>query len=113
MITGTAGWEALLMGVPVLTFAHTIFSDIGQTYKCTNLEKLPELIIKALNNKNKHSKKDMIKKLNAFVSSVFDHTVDIKTDDLWGEHVRLGNYNETSDMIIKIANAIEKKINLK
>jgi hypothetical protein len=49
-ITGTAGWEALLLKKPVITFGKPIYSRLSMVKKVGDFEKLPYLIEDMLNN---------------------------------------------------------------
>lgn len=43
-ITGTVGWEALMLGVPVITFGSCFYNAIDAVQKCRAIEDLPSLI---------------------------------------------------------------------
>ena len=43
-ITGTAGWEAILMGRPVLTLGESFYAQLGFSFHCSDARRLPELI---------------------------------------------------------------------
>ncbi len=43
-ITGTSGWEALLLNVPVITFGDIFFNGCSQTKKVLEIEQLPNII---------------------------------------------------------------------
>ncbi len=49
-ITGTAGWEAALLGKPVITFGDVFFNKLSSVKKCAEMEKLPLLIREQIEN---------------------------------------------------------------
>ena len=111
VITGTAGWEAILMGKSVLTFGDAIYSPIGLSTKCTDYSLLPGIIRDLIYNNKLIDKNKRKHRLVSFVSSVYNNSIDLKTNDIWGPLIRPGFYNEKSLEIKKIANIIEKRIN--
>jgi hypothetical protein len=48
VIAGTVGWEALLLGVPVITFGQVFYNTIPIVQKCRAIEDLPRLIREAV-----------------------------------------------------------------
>lgn len=66
-ITGTAGWEALLLKKPVITFGRPIYSALSMVEKTGDFEKLPYLIENMLNN-FRYDEEELI----AFVSAIME-----------------------------------------
>lgn len=48
VIAGTVGWEALLLGVPVITFGQVFYNALPNVRKCRAIEDLPRLIRECL-----------------------------------------------------------------
>lgn len=69
-INSDVGWEALLHGKPVVVLASPFYSGLGYTFDVHDLDKLPEIINKAL--KQKPIPRSEIHKL---VYAVFNSTV--------------------------------------
>lgn len=49
-ITGTAGWEASLLGKPVLTFGNIFYNNLSHVKRVLEIEALPKIINELLNN---------------------------------------------------------------
>ncbi len=50
-ITGTAGWEAAIMGIPVITLGDVFYNELSFVRKCKTPEQLPFLIKEMIDNK--------------------------------------------------------------
>jgi len=80
VITGTAGWEGLLMGLPVLTFGHNIYTHVDLTQSCTDYSKLGSLIFSLIHNSSDHDLKRH--KIRAFLKALDNNSFTIP-DVLW------------------------------
>jgi len=49
-LTGTVSIEAGLRGIPVITLANNFFNSLPSIYFCSDIKKLPKLVISLLNN---------------------------------------------------------------
>jgi hypothetical protein len=49
-ITGSAGWEAILLGKPVITFGNVFYNSLSFVTRISNIETLPQLIRVRLKN---------------------------------------------------------------
>ena len=76
--TGTAGWEALLLKKPVITFGDVYFNTISMTKKCTDIEKLPNMVKAQLENFLFNE----IELVN-FVSAILENSENISLHELW------------------------------
>ncbi|MFH1841402.1 MAG: hypothetical protein ABH800_01410 [Candidatus Nealsonbacteria bacterium] len=76
-ITGTAGWEAVLFGKPVITFGQVFYNKLSIVERCQSIEELPLMIKKALENFN--FKED---ELIDFLSAIFEDSVVLDYDHL-------------------------------
>lgn len=66
-ITGTAGWEALMLRKPLITFGEPVYSKLSMVEKVNDIEKLPFLVKKMLDD-HKHNEEELI----AYVSALFE-----------------------------------------
>lgn len=76
--TGTAGWEALLLKKPVITFGDVYYNALSAVKKCTDLEKLSMLVKEQLEH-FKWSEQELIN----FISALLEDSVNIKLHELW------------------------------
>jgi hypothetical protein len=66
-ITGTAGWEALMLKKPVIAFGKSIYSKLNMVKKAGNFEELPMLVREMLDD-YEHNEEELI----AFVTALFE-----------------------------------------
>ena len=50
-ITGTSGWEALLLGKKVVTFGNIFFNICSETERIENIENLPAIVRNSLDKR--------------------------------------------------------------
>ena len=66
-ITGTAGWEAVLLKKPVITFGSCFYNKLSQVQHSDNVEKLPSLIKESLENHQYNEEE-----LTDFISAILE-----------------------------------------
>lgn len=102
-ITGTVGWEATLLGKPVITFGEVFYNKISSVRQCRTIEDLPYLVKAQLEN----FKYNEVEVLN-YISAMFADGIDIPLITLWEKEI------DQSDKIKqhseKIADLIAKKL---
>lgn len=99
VVTGTSGWESLLVGTPVLTFAQTSYTSIGLTRTCTDLDQIGHVIRELLDHGFGMSDSDRHRRLVAFVAATLKHSFVLKRADLRREGGRPGAYDADSPVI--------------
>ena len=99
--TGTAGWEALLLQKPVITFGDVYYNTLSMATKCTNIETLPLLVKEKLEN---HSHKE--DELVNFIASLLEDSVNIRLHELWDKGL---DHKETKDSIAKFSRMLLEK----
>lgn len=67
VITSSAGWEALLLKKPVITWGHVFFNKLEMVKKAGGITSLPELVRDTL-EKYKHDEKQLVN----FVAAIFE-----------------------------------------
>lgn len=72
-ITGTAGWEALILKKPVFTFGKVFYNKLDLVNKVDNITELPFLVRKVLKN-YEHDEKKLI----SFISAIFKESFQVK-----------------------------------
>ena len=76
--TGTAGWEAILMKKPVITFGGAFYNILPMVKKCRAIEDLPALVESQLQNFS-HDEKILID----FITAIYKESVDVNMAQLW------------------------------
>lgn len=79
-ITGTAGWEGILLKKPVITFGDVFYNPLSFVKRCRSYEDLPLLVKQQLND-FKYDEVELIK----FIAVLFAESIDVDLDYLW-EH---------------------------
>jgi len=67
-ITGTAGWEGIMLKKPVITFGSTFYNILPMVRKCGALTQLPWLVKDVLDN-FQYSNKELINLMSALMES--------------------------------------------
>jgi len=105
VITSTAGWEAALIGKPVITFGDVFFNNLSMVKRCREIEKLPYLVKKQLTEFT-YDEEEMID----FLSALFEDCAPFDYSYLW-EH---GNYKDIKNdpNFTKFVNLFADKLGL-
>ena len=77
-ITGSGGWESILLKKPVITFGDVFYNDLSFVKRCHGFEELPYLI-KAQLEEYKHDEKELVD----YVSAVLEDSLPVDYMDLW------------------------------
>ena len=105
-ITGTAGWEALILKKPVITFGDVFYNELPMVKRCRAIEELPYLIKQQL--ENFHYQEDDI--IN-FLAAIHAESVDVDLIQIWDVEGR-GNMEKKEKELIPLVDLIAKKLNL-
>jgi hypothetical protein len=79
-ITGTAGWESVMLGKPVITFGHWFYNALPVVETCRDIETLPALIKDRLEHPQRNEEA-----LIDFLSAIFEDSVELDLPHLWNE----------------------------
>lgn len=90
-ITGTAGWEAVLLKKPVITFGNVFYNKLGMVRKCKGYPELPYLVKDTL-DAYKHDEDELIR----FLSALFETSFSAKFYEMNGQA-----YQVSVDFILK------------
>lgn len=107
VITSTAGWEATLMGKPVITFGDVYFNKLSMVKKCTEVEKLPELVKFQLEQFS-YNEKEMVN----YLSAIFEESVPVDYRRLWEEEFDYEKI-KADEGLMRLAGLIAAKLGLK
>jgi len=103
-ITGTAGWEAILLKKPVITFGNVFYNAISTVKRCREIEKLPYLVKEQLES-FKHNEEELL----AFMAAIFEDSVDVDLPYLWEDE---WNLEKKKSGVEPLADLLAKKLHL-
>lgn len=103
-ITGSIGWEATMLGKPVIIFGRVFYDKLAQIKYCGEMERLPYLVKDQLEN-FQYNEEEILN----FITAMLEDSASLPYSHLW-EH-------ETDDVKKKaglepLADLIAKKLNL-
>lgn len=104
-ITGTVGWEAILLKKPVITFGHVFYNRLSMVKRCHDIETLPNLIKEQLENFNYQERE-----IENFVSAVMEDSAFAEISKIWDASA---NPLTKDQQIAVYADFIGKKLGLK
>lgn len=103
-ITSTAGWEALLMGKPVITFGDQFYNAISMVKKCEQPDRLPYLV------------KDRLEKFNfderellAYIQGILEDAAPVDLPYVWE---READWDKKRAALEPLADLLAKKIKM-
>ena len=74
IINGTAGWEAILNGIPVIHFSDFLFDVLNLSKKCTDLERLPIIINEEINRMKQITSSQRKKRILTLIEAMLEHS---------------------------------------
>ncbi len=77
-LTGTSGWEGIMLGKPVITFGDVFYNCLPFARKCTDINTLPALIRSQL--KNKEASDEILLNL---LTALYAESADLDLISLW------------------------------
>lgn len=106
-ITGSVGWESILLKKPVITFGKIFFNNLSMVKNCTDITKLPFVVKDQINN-YEYNEKELID----FISAIFAESVNIDLANMW--EVEGGSrYKERASELMPLADFLASKLGLK
>ena len=103
-ITGSAGWEALLLGKPVITFGEVFYNAVSSVARSSTPEKLPILVAQQL-NRPVGTDEELVR----FVAALFEDSAHCDILYVWEN----GDDREQKRKDLKgFADLIARKVNL-
>ncbi|MDP3784911.1 MAG: hypothetical protein Q8R12_02440 [bacterium] len=106
VITSTVGWEAALLGKPVITFGDVFFNKLSTVKKCTEIEKLPELVKAQLENFRPNDAEIL-----NYLAAIFEDSVEVDYFKLWEREFDFKKI-KTDPGIKNLAGLVAKKLGL-
>lgn len=77
VITSTAGWEAVLLGKPVITFGNVFYNKFSSVTRCEKIEMLPQIIKSSLNLRGNDGE------IVDYLSAMLEESVDLDLFSMW------------------------------
>jgi hypothetical protein len=113
VITGTVGWEAIMMGKPVITFGDCFYAHLGFSESCSDLNQLARQIRHLLYERGFVSQETHRKRLLLFLTALFEHSFSFQIKALWPEKPFQPNHlpPESVKAAQTIADQLAKAIN--
>lgn len=102
VITGSAGWEALMLKKPVVSLGGVFFNKLSMTKRCDSYEKLSDVIKDQLEN-FEYNEEELIN----YLGLILRHTVEIDLRHLWH---RESDKEKKRRELIPLADLIAKHI---
>ncbi|KKS95720.1 MAG: hypothetical protein UV75_C0003G0053 [Candidatus Giovannonibacteria bacterium GW2011_GWA1_43_15] len=106
-ITGTSGWEGILLKKPIITFGDVFYNKLPMAKKCENINDLPYLIKERVENFH-HDEKKLID----FLTAIYKESVDVDLIKIWeiegGAHVE-----KNKQALTAYVDLIAEKLDLK
>lgn len=103
-LTGTVGWEALLLKKPVITFGEIFYNALSGVRQCKDMYDLPQLIREQLES-FEHNEKELVE----FIAKIYHESVSLDLVDLW-ERERGVYVKERREEMMPLANLIMQKV---
>ena len=106
-LSSTAGWEALLLKKPLVTFGNGLYNTISMVKKCDVIENLPQIIKEQLENFH-YDENELI----SFIAAIFKESADINLVQIWDIEGD-SKMEEKKEAVIPLVDLIASKLNLK
>ena len=84
VITGTAGWEALLMGKPAVTFGECFYSGLKRVRRCASFDDLGDILQESIEENGSPVTEDVMEDLKLFLSALYEHSFLLPLGVVWG-----------------------------
>jgi hypothetical protein len=108
VITGTAGWEALLTGRSVITFGDCFHTVLDASEKCSDFDLLGDQIYRLIFEKENYVDQ---RQVLLFLAALFEQSFSLSTRVLWQKDLHPGQLdNETQTTVHKVADRLATTI---
>lgn len=106
-LTGTAGWEGLLLKKPVITFGDVFYNVLPMVRRCRNMEDLPNIVKNRLENFEYDEKK-----LVCLIAAIYKESAPLDLTQLWDKEGG-SRAEKKEEEITPFVDLIAEKLNLK
>lgn len=107
-ITGTIGWEALMLGVPVVTFGDVFYNAIDCVQRCRAIEDLPAILRRAIDERVHDPKQ-----VRAYVAALMAESFPLDNDQLYDPtrgYASISSSAPAQVMYREYANALDRTL---
>ena len=70
VVSGTTGWQAILNNKPLLEFRNNLWSILGLSTVCTDLDNITEAFFKEINRFNSFDKEEVLKRILTYLEVI-------------------------------------------
>lgn len=103
-ITGSTGWEAVLLKKPVISFGHQFYNELTAVTYCADMETLPSLIKERLKEAH-HDEAELID----YLTALFEDSAELNLHHLWMDEP---NTAKKKEGLKPLADLLAKKLGL-
>jgi hypothetical protein len=103
-ITGSTGWEAVMLKKPVISFGHQFYNELSMVSYCGRMEDLPQLMKEKL-NQHTHNEEELI----AYLTALFMDSAELNLHHLWMDEP---DFEKKKEGVRPVAVALAKKLGL-
>lgn len=104
-ISGTAGWEALLLQKPVITFGRVFYNRLSMVKLCRTIDELPFLVQEQLKSDPAQAEPE----LENFIGAILEESVPAGLRDMWYTNP---DPQFAQQGLSRLADLLAKKLNL-
>ncbi|MEK7067738.1 MAG: hypothetical protein AAB956_01945, partial [Patescibacteria group bacterium] len=105
VISGTVGWEAVVMKKPVITFGDVFYNKLSTVIKCEMIEQLPFIVKRQLKQFNYNEAE-----LENFIGAIMEESVAAGMMEIWEKG--LDSQAEETRRLTLLADLLAKKVDL-
>jgi hypothetical protein len=103
-ITGTTGWEAVLLKKPVISFGHQFYNKLSMVTYCDRMEALPEIVKDRLEHP-KHDEEELI----CYLTALFKESAELNLHHLWMDEP---DFDKKREGVRPVARVMAEKLGL-
>lgn len=103
VITGTTGWEAIMMGRPVITFGECFYVNLGFSERCSDFNQLGQLIHRLLYDRDRPNPKTREKRIKLFLAALYELSFPLSDKALWpSKPLQPGGLGQTEQITARV-----------
>jgi hypothetical protein len=103
-ITGSTGWEAIMLKKPVVSFGHQFYNELSMVSYCDRMEDLPRLMQERLDTSH-HDEEELL----AYLTALFEDSAELNLHHLWMDEP---DFEKKKEGVRPVARVMAKKLGL-
>jgi hypothetical protein len=103
-ITGSTGWEAIMLKKPVISFGHQFYNELSAVSYCGCMEDLPALMKEKLET-HRHDEEELL----AYMTALFEDSAELNLHHLWMDEP---DFEKKKEGVRPVALAMAKKLGI-